>query len=143
MYGRIAFFLGLVAFYLLAGPPSRADRPIFRCESEGRVTYSDTACADAPTKTEVDARSLNVYLADPSAQHRKTAKPAVHRGESIAETQIRHKERCKDLANQIEAIETKLRSDNSLRNGSRSSRNDALEEKQRKLEKDRKTEKCH
>jgi hypothetical protein len=136
IYLSLALALALWAISL----PAQADRPIFRCESGGKVTYSDSACPDAADQSEVETGPINIYTADQPTPHRTDAKHVVHRGESIAETQIRHKERCKDLADQLEGIQTKMRSSEPRGKGDR---NKKLLERQLKLEKERKAEKCH
>src|SRR5262252_8915998 len=137
----LALAIGAIGFQVI--DQARADRPIFRCEAEGKVTYSDSTCPQTANKSEVETGPINVYSADQPTIHRTEPKHVAHRGESTAATQIRHKERCKDLSDQLEVIQTKLRSSEPTRSGTRSDHNEKLRDRQLKLEKERKTEKCH
>ena len=119
-----------------------AVRRIFRCESQGRVTYSDTACATAPDKTAVAAEQLNTYAAiDPPQKvgnaanvKRPATRPA--RDDSIATEQLRAKQRCQRLADRLATIEVKMRTGYTAPQGER------LREQRRQLEQQRRTEKC-
>jgi hypothetical protein len=143
MNGRVWLSLFLVSVLSIVGTEARADPQIFRCESQGRVTYSDIACADAVDKMEVATTSLNSYSADEPPKrsaHIATAKPVAHRSGSIAEEQLRHKERCKDLAEQLDSISAKLWADDPGRK--HQAHIDRLHEQQKKLERQRSAEKC-
>ncbi len=154
----------------LASATARADHPIFRCESQGHVTYSDVVCATAADKTEVAAESLNLYSVNDStlndsmlnestrkASHAISSRAtnakstAVRRanGTSIAEDQMRHKQRCKDFADQLDMIAEKIwAGPPGGKHAARANRladrlADRLLVRQRKLEQQRHDEKCH
>jgi hypothetical protein len=95
-------------------PPSGGGR-LFRCELQGKVTYSDTACEQSPTKIEIVTGSLNTSDATPVETTRTTEsnpsairfKPPVQnhadRG-SIAQQQASNKAGCELSAVRLEGL---------------------------------------
>jgi len=95
--------------------PKSEPGKIYRCESQGHVTYSDTACAQAPDKTEVNTEGLNGYRSESidnpplnssngSSPSRADNKSAKDHSRSIAEEQAERRERCRQIASASETI---------------------------------------
>jgi hypothetical protein len=118
---------------------------IYRCEAQGRVTYSDTGCVNAADKVEVAVKPLNTFQEEPipAGQHSGQSKPqksghSQHaRTESIASELQRSKLLCQRLADRLETVQVKQRTGHTAEQGER------LREQQRQLEQQRRTEKCH
>jgi len=140
---RRMWVLGALA---IVGSNSVTAGEVFRCESGGKVTYSDIACPQGADR--VAASGLNSFTADEPVRQIVSKHPARQsvpalrdsRSASIAEEQAKHKQHCRDLTDRIDAITTKLWSDSSLRK--RSNRTEQLQERQRKLAAERSTAKC-
>jgi len=143
-----AVVMALTAQVLIApacGPSnvtSYAQEPprIFRCEANGKITYSDQRCASTPT-TEVVLRPTNSYHADtspttPSRSASVRREQSPKQAASIADEQQRVKQQCQRLADQLTTIEIKMRSGYSAKQG------EQLRERQRQLEQRRRTERC-
>jgi hypothetical protein len=139
-FSAALFFVAM----LNANIGSADSRRIYRCESDGKITYSDVACTGKPEAVEVDTR-LNTFTAEdpPRIETKGTSKQFAgpRASDSIAEEQARHKLKCNDIANRIDVITRQLWSDGSLR--SRSNRAEKLRAQQAKLESERRTYKCH
>lgn len=118
-----------------------AERRVYRCESGGKVTYSDVACSGKPEAIEIERR-LNTFDSDQPFNSSKPAPKAAPRrtSPSIAEEQARHKAQCKELNARIESITKQLWSDDSLR--SRSKRTEQLKAQQTRLEAQRREGRC-
>jgi hypothetical protein len=137
-FGLIA--VGLIAYTSAAKEPNSAP-PIFRCEVQGSVVFSDRPCATA-SSTEIVLRPVNSYHNDATigTSRAKTKTKVPHRpvkeSESITAEAQRAKQRCQRLADQLVNIESTLRSGYSAKEGER------LRERQRQLEQRRRTERC-
>ncbi|HYM34920.1 MAG TPA: DUF4124 domain-containing protein [Steroidobacteraceae bacterium] len=124
-----------------------ATRQMFRCESQGVVTYSDRACSENADRIAVAIEQSNSAAEEKATQppHVKVAAKKVVQQSSIAEEQVRHKQRCQELAAALDAVAKKIWNDDSA--GSRRSRAnnraDHLHDQQQKLERERRDEKCH
>lgn len=162
----ILFWVMTLGLARVAASNTAAEQRVFRCESQGKVTYSDIPCAIGAEEVEV-GKGLNSFTANdvalqtrsttepkqPKSKHASSkqansrqansnrAGPRAGRSGSIAEEQARHRQQCKDFQERIDAISKKLWSDNSLRK--RSSRSEQLRDRQSKLEEQRRIAKCH
>jgi hypothetical protein len=156
----IAWFLSVSIFVASADAQSTAEatnkqnKPsIFKCMSEGRVTYSDTACQKALDKTEVTVKEANGYIPkasdeqfesdtdiedQPSNEHGQQSRVS---RESIANVQIAHKERCAQLQRDIESNKKMERETRSL-NAPGNATVAGYASRVRDLEKQRKDTKC-
>jgi hypothetical protein len=130
----------LFALSMTASIFARADQTVYRCEANGQVTYSDTKCSNSVDKTKVDTTLPNSFSSDDAPAHSAKKETKRKTSTSIAEEQIHHKERCKDLAEKLDEISTKEATADLGRRYQ--SRLDRLHDQQRKLEKQRAAEKC-
>ena len=113
-----------------------AEKQIFRCESEGRITYSDTACGNVATKEAIEVGPLNSFTATTVTRPSKRQSPPTAKSSSIAEAQQRAKERCAKLDVRLDAIQTKLRRGYSVEEGNR------LRDQRRQIEAQKRAQKC-
>ena len=111
----VSSLFAVAAFDCMADdPPKSEPGKVYRCESQGRVTYSDIACAKAPDKTEVNTEGLNSYhsesdyapsnASNDSPPSHADNKPTKDHSRSIAEEQAERRERCKQIASASETV---------------------------------------
>jgi hypothetical protein len=131
----------LVVASLVAASSSQAADRIFRCESEGKVTFSDRGCAESDGQTEVQPGRLNSFDTEPASKKPAAARVSdvpnrKPRDSSIALEQQRAQQKCQRLADRLTAIEVKMRRGYSIEEGER------LREQRRQIEQQRRTERC-
>lgn len=137
--------IALAATLLMTRDSSGGDR-IFRCESGGKVTYSDRGCGENAEQAEIEPGPLNSFSPESSAKSRasadatsaasKKAAPRKARDGSIAIEQQRAQQKCQRLADRLTTIEVKLRRGYTVDQGER------LREQRRQIEQQRRTERC-
>jgi hypothetical protein len=89
MYSRFLFVIAIGAISLSAfGAGS-----VYRCEVQGKVTFSDHACDQASDKTEVDTELRNTYVAPTSIEQQSPA--AAHK---LTRAEIKRKEEFNERA---------------------------------------------
>lgn len=128
--------------YSVDRPP--AAQHIFRCQMNGQSIFSDRPCAASGQSAEVVLTPVNSYHEDalPShASHKSSTKasrrePSARQPASIAAEQLRVKQRCQRIADQLDTIHSKMNSGYTAQQGER------LRERQRQLEQQRRTEFC-
>jgi hypothetical protein len=140
-----ALSLALIASAGFAAEPDGA-KHIYRCEVNGQTTFADRPCANAPSSEVVLA--ANFYQPDanqaaaPNPTSDRPAKlPAKRervRGntDSIAAEQAKERQRCQRLTDQLTNIRVKMQSGYTAKQGEK------LHERQRQLERQRRTEHC-
>lgn len=127
---------------------------VFRCEINGKITFSDSVCEKAPDKREVSVGSLNggsvttpkgttTIHAPPASKAPPSgkSKPLEIRpnNTSAAQSQADKKMRCKDLSMQLDGIKKSLKDGNGLRDMGESMR---LSDERQRLEQESKNQKC-
>jgi hypothetical protein len=130
-----------IAAALLVATHAKSGDKMFRCESGGKITYSDRGCGNA-TEQVIEPGALNSFTAEPAAKRTLAAKSSSSgadrkaRNSSIAIEQQKEQLKCQRLADRLTNIEVKLRRGYTLEEGER------LREQRRQLEQQRRTERC-
>jgi len=139
-YVRIV--LGLLLIARIGGATEQGAARIYRCDIKGQINFTDRPCEHAPG-AEVQLSPVNSYQSEagPGLQSRKTvasarSKPREKRPESIAEEQQKKKQRCQRLADQLDGIRFKMRSGYTAEQGEK------MRDRQRQLERQRRSERC-
>jgi hypothetical protein len=142
----IVLSLALSAGAGFAGEPG-GTKHIYRCEVNGQTTFGDRPCANAPS-AEVVLTPANFYHPDakqagaPTPTSGRTTKSLANRDrgrsntDSIAAEQAKERQRCQRLADQLTSIRAKMQSGYTAEQGEK------LRERQRQLERQRRTEHC-
>ena len=118
----LALCLGASANLRAADQPGKQSTKVYRCETQGKVTYSDTACEKAEDKVEVDTGGLNIADAQDTSINSRAIDNHTHNSHSsrssgsssrsssrqasssVAANQAQHKERCKQIASASDTI---------------------------------------
>jgi hypothetical protein len=114
---------------------------IYRCSLNGQIIFGDRPCSQVPS-TEVQLSSFNSYHAPGGtiSGARKPAsaarEPAGKRSESIAADQQKKKQHCQKLADQLDDLRSKMRS------GYSGDQGEKMRNRQRQLERQRRTDRC-
>lgn len=144
----VALAMAAVLGFTSDGAVGEESRHLFRCELRGLVTYSDTACDAEPTKVEINVDRLNTYDATElprnvayKSQSITKIEPREAPSASIAEEQMKHKQRCKEIADRLDAVTEQMRRSDSGRGGAE--RTNRLREREREIEGQKRAEKCH
>lgn len=127
---------------------------VFRCEIDGKITFSDSACEKAPDKKEVSVGSLNggtvttakgttairaPSMAKPPPSGKSKPLDIRPNNTSTAQSQADQQMRCKDLSAQLDAIKKRQRDGNGFRDMGESMR---LSDERQRLERESKNQKC-
>jgi hypothetical protein len=143
MIASIALLLEFTGQNAIAAD-SPGSHPIYRCELNGGIVFSDRPCGPDTQTVQVAVPASNSYH-DETYDRRSTRASTKQQshvvriprdGDSIAQEQLRAKLRCQRLTDQLETIEYKLRAGYTAQQGER------LRERQRELERKRRTERC-
>ncbi len=120
-------------------------RKVFRCQIDRQIVFSDRPCGSAVESTEVHLTANNTYRnSDSAPTPAKTSRAPNHSASrsierlsnSIAAEQLREKQRCQRLSDQLDTIQAKMRAGYTAQQGER------LRERRRQLEQQRRTERC-
>jgi hypothetical protein len=134
--------LGMALLTLGLTPVALGDaRTIYRCDSNGAVTYSDRPCAADAAIHENDSSRVTVYAAPPSsgAAPSQSGKPATHKTKSARPTGVsleQRRARCAKLDQALRDVRTKMRTGYRVKEGER------LKARQRQLSERRRSENC-
>jgi hypothetical protein len=131
----------LLALLTLTIPGNRAlaESAVFRCVVNDVVTFYDRPCGDdAKTYEPDDARFSTVTAAPASkpAASPRAAKPKRIKSGSIAADQMKHADTCARIDRSLRDIRSKMRAGYDAKQGER------LNERQRKLNQQRRDERC-
>jgi len=151
MVERILLFwaFGAVALVVTDVVAAQSANKIYRCVVNEQIVFTDRACAHGQAGAEVELAPTNIASAPLGAanlgkdadrksdrQVERQAELRAKEAKSIAIEQARAKQRCERLAEQMAAIQSKFRQGYSIEEGNR------LRERQRKLEDERRAERC-
>jgi hypothetical protein len=127
---RISSFAVLFALSAGAAMPvsGQSSGKVFRCEVNGRITFSDSVCEKAPDKKEIATGLRNSYSSssqktaaagkrsstksDPADVKRKSSDAG--RSSADSDAQSARLQRCKDVAAKLDEIKARQRSRNGL-----------------------------
>lgn len=128
--------LALAVINSLAGAAT-----VYRCESAGRVTYSDRPCAPDAVIHESDGSRVTVYDAQPISKRAPQSGPRVANTtksvqKSAAAAHAKWQASCAKLDQSLREVRTKLRTGYGVKEGER------LKARQRQLAERRRAEKC-
>jgi hypothetical protein len=144
-----AFGLFVLGFAHVSG----AQPAIYRCTSESGLVFSDRPCAAGADAHEIDDSRVTVYKAPPEASggsgtaskrtarsqapaRSKVGRSKAARGADPAKHQAQHQARCAKLEQGLRDVRTKMRTGYGAKEGER------LKARQRKLNEQRRTQKC-
>jgi len=142
---RIAPAMLLIAASISMHTTAWADATVFRCEVSGVLTFSDRPCGPDAQVHEPDNTRVSTFvappLADPPTKLSRVSAKAARRDdakqtESIAALQAKHKERCVRIERSLRDIRSKMRAGYDAKQGER------MKDRQRKLNQERRDEKC-
>lgn len=144
----VALAMAAVLGFTSDGAAGEEARHLYRCELQGTLTYSDTACDAEPDKVEINVDRLNTYDATElprnvayKSQSITRIEPRESPSASIAEEQMKHKQRCKEIVSRLDAVTEQMRRGDSGRGGP--DRINRLREREREVEEQKRAEKCH
>jgi hypothetical protein len=131
----------LLALLALTIPGNRAvaESTVFRCVVNDVVTFSDRPCGDDAKTYEPDDARFSAVTAPPTskpAASLRAAKPKRIKSGSIAADQMKHAESCARIDRSLRDIRSKMRAGYDAKQGER------LNERQRKLNQQRRDERC-
>lgn len=126
------------ALALVCAGPSVAAPTLYRCTVAGVATYSDRPCASDAVLYEPDTSRTSTYSPPPAnpaaAQPAKT--PAPRRRPAAGEDQVRHAAVCERLRAGLKDVAARMRAGYNVKQG------EQLRERKRKLEQQRRAQKC-
>ena len=133
-------WIATVLLVLLCAFEAFASDGLYRCEKDGKIVLTDRPGTDADCRP-LKVSSSNTFQAPPTAAKKPAASKkqvAVERrsAESIADEQMKAKQRCERLQLRLDEIATKMRNGYTLQQGER------LNERKRSLEAQQKIERC-
>ncbi len=136
---KIITFLGGSLLLLLATTAVQAAAELFRCEANGRTILTDKPALGAECRP-LDAPRVNIFESAPvrasAASTSRSKAPARQESDSIANEQIKAKQRCQRLQQRLDAIVDKMRRGYTLKQEER------FRDQQRDLEGQQQIEKC-
>lgn len=112
--------------------------PIYRCTDQGGTVYSDRPCAENAAPHEIDDSRVTVYTPAPTESRAPTAKPTKAKRAKAGRLPdpAKHEATCARLEQGLRDVRTKMRTGYGAKEGER------LKERQRQLDRRRRTEKC-
>ncbi|HEY5757451.1 MAG TPA: DUF4124 domain-containing protein [Steroidobacter sp.] len=112
--------------------------PIYRCTDQGGTVYSDRPCAENAAPHEIDDSRVTVYTPVPTESRAVTAKPTEAKRAKAGRLPdpAKHEATCAKLEQGLRDVRTKMRTGYGAKEGER------LKERQRQLDRRRRTEKC-
>ena len=131
---RVAVFvLGL----MLSAPVLGAAATIYRCTDQTGTVYSDRPCAENAAPHQIDDSRVTVYKPPPmsSTTSAKSTKAKRAKAGRLPDP-AKHEAGCARLEQGLRDVRTKMRTGYSAKEGER------LKERQRQLDRRRRTEKC-
>jgi hypothetical protein len=115
--------------------------PIYRCPGPGETVYSDRPCAENATPHEIDDSRVTVYTPAPMTSRAATSTSAKPTKAERAKAgrlpdPAKHEATCAKLEQGLRDVRSKMRTGYGAKEGER------LKERQRQLDRRRRTEKC-
>jgi hypothetical protein len=137
--GRWLLLAALAGAHATADDSGGAGRPIYRCNSDNGVTFSDRPCA-AAAEVYASATPLNTFeppKVEPRPRPAATNRPREAAGfDGQRNDQAKLAEKCQRIQQSLRDIRSKMRAGYTAREGER------LRERQAKLEEQRRSAKC-
>jgi hypothetical protein len=129
----MCFALAMICAGSSAGAPT-----LYRCTVDGVTTYSDRPCAPDAVEYEPDTSRTSTYSAPPaSTSAAAAAKPASpRRRAAAAEDQVRHSAACERLRGALRDVAARMRAGYDVKQG------EQLRERKKRLEQQRRAQKC-
>jgi hypothetical protein len=131
----------LLAVFLFGLAPVAASPPIYRCEINGVMTFSDRPCGAQSTAYEPEAARVSTYDASPVPKEAARARLQSNRSaatrSSIAADQLKRAEQCERIRTGLREIRSKMRAGYNAKEGER------LKARYSKLNEQRRAERCN
>ena len=113
---------------------------IYRCTVGGVTTFSDRPCAAEAVPYEPDTSRISTYDPPPASRTPTSAQPSrsapARRRASGREDQVRHAAACERLRNSLRDVAARMRAGYNAKQG------EQLRERKRRLEQQRRAQKC-